>query len=132
MDKNQQELIFRLSMFEQQIRQLQEQIRAIEEGIVELESLNFGLDEISEGEGKELMAPLGRGIFVKTKLISKDLIVDVGGKNFVKKSAEETQEMIKKQVEKLEEVKKELNKGLEEIEKEIRRVIGENEIPTRK
>ena len=123
-EENQQELIDKLSMFEQQIRQFQEQINAIENGIVELEALGFGLDEIKNPEGKEIMAPVGRGIFVKSKIISNDFIVDVGGKNLVTKSVSETKEMINEQVEKLRSVKGELETGLEEIGKEAERIIG--------
>ena len=85
MDEAQQELMFKLSMFEQQIQQIQQQLQAVEQGVAELTSLNLGLEEIVGSEGKEIMAPIGRGIFVKAKLLSEELIVDVGGKNFVKK-----------------------------------------------
>jgi len=124
-EENQQELLYKLSIFEQQIRQLQEQINAVENGILELESLNFGLDELKNSEGKEIMSPVGRGIFVKSKIISEKLTVDVGGKNFVKKSVPETQEMIREQVVKLKSVKQELEIGLEEIGKEVQKVVGE-------
>ncbi|MBI2043055.1 prefoldin subunit alpha [Candidatus Pacearchaeota archaeon] len=124
MENEQQELLFKLSVFEQQIRQLQQQINAIEQGVLELESLNVGLDEIKNSIGKEIFAPIGRGIFVKSKILSNDLTVDIGGKNFVKKTVEETKEMIKKQIEKLEEIKKELNNNLFEIGKEAERMIG--------
>ena len=104
---------------------MQEQINAVENGILELESLNFGLDELKNSEGKEIMSPVGRGIFVKSKIISEKLTVDVGGKNFVKKSVPETQEMIREQVVKLKSVKQELEIGLEEIGKEVQKVVGE-------
>jgi len=125
MEENNQEFLFKLSMFEQQIGQMQQQINAVEEGIVELDSLNIGLSEINNSEGKEILAPVGRGIFIKSKITSENLIVDVGGRNFVKKSVSETQEIIKKQIEKLEEIKKELAKGLEDIGKEAEKIIGE-------
>ena len=44
MEKSQQELMMKLSMFEQQIQQLNQQLQALEEGIVEMNSLNFALD----------------------------------------------------------------------------------------
>jgi len=115
MDKNQEELMYKLSMYEQQIQQLQQQLQAVEQAIIEMNSLVLGLDELVGKEGKEILAPIGRGIFVKTKLISEDLTVDVGGKNFVKKSVPETKKLIQDQVEKLEEVKNELEGNLEEI-----------------
>ncbi|MBI4116682.1 prefoldin subunit alpha [Candidatus Pacearchaeota archaeon] len=127
MEENNQELIFKLSIFEQQIRQLQQQISAVDEGIIELETLDFGIDELKTSKGKEILAPVGRGIFIKAKVESEDLTVDVGGRVFVKKSVEDTQETIKKQIEKLKEVKDELNKNLEEIGKEVERVMKENQ-----
>ena len=126
MENEQQELLFKLSMFEQQIRQVQQQINAVDEGISELEILNIGLNEIDDGKDKEIFAPVGRGIFVKAKVLSEKLSVDVGGKNFVKKSVPETQEMIKRQIEKLGEIKKELDGSLREITKEVEMLINEN------
>ena len=126
MENEQQELLFKLSMFEQQIRQVQQQINAVDEGISELQMLNIGLSEIEGGKDKEIFAPVGRGIFVKAKVLSEKLSVDVGGKNFVKKSVPETQEMIKRQIEKLGEIKKELDGSLREITKEVEMLINEN------
>jgi len=119
MDKNQEELMYKLSMYEQQIMQLQQQLEAVEQAIIEMSSLVLGLNELTGSKEKEILAPIGRGIFVKTKLISENLTVDVGGKNFVKKSIPETKELINNQIKKLEEVKKELNENLEEINNEL-------------
>ena len=121
--EKQQELMVKLSMFEQQIQHLNQQLQAVEEGIVEMNSLNFGLDELKGGEGKEVLAPLGRGVFAKTKLISEDLIVDIGNKNFVKKSIPNTKKVIGEQIVKLEEVKQELKDQLKELEKEFMQII---------
>ncbi|MEK6760714.1 MAG: prefoldin subunit alpha [Nanoarchaeota archaeon] len=125
MEDEKQEFLFRLSVFEQQIRQLQQQINSVEEGMIELDSLHLGLDDLKNADGKEIFAPVGRGIYAKAKLISEDLTVDVGGRNFVKKTISETQEMIKKQVDKLQEIKKDLDNNLQEIGNEVEKVIGE-------
>lgn len=127
MNKSQQELMFKLSMFEQQIRQLQQQIQAVEQGIVEMNALNFGLDEFKGAKGKEILAPIGRGIFARTKLLSEELTVDVGGRNFVKKSISNTKKIIEEQIKKLEEVKKELEDNLEKIGKELEKVMKEGQ-----
>jgi prefoldin alpha subunit len=121
--QEQQEIMFKLSMFEQQIQQLQQQLQAVEKGIIDLSSLNLGLDEVVGKEGKEIFASIGKGIFAKAKLISEDLIVDIGSKNFVKKTIPETQELVKNQIENLEEVKKELNNNLESASNELRGLI---------
>jgi len=127
MDKNQEELMQKFGMYEQQIQQLQQQLEAVEQAIVEMSSLVLGLDELIGSKDKEILAPIGRGIFVKTKLVSEDLTVDVGGKNFVKKSIPETKKLIQTQVEKLEEVKKELEGNLEEINNELTMTFMESQ-----
>ena len=121
--QEQQEIMFKLSMFEQQIQQLQQQLQAVEKGIIELDSLNSGLDELVGKEGKEIFASIGKGIFAKAKLISEDLLVDVGNKNLVKKTIPETQKLVKDQIEKLEKVKKELNNNLEITSNELKGLI---------
>ena len=123
MEKSQQELMMKLSMFEQQIQHLNQQLQAVEEGIVEMNSLSLALDELKDKEGEEILSPLGRGIFTKTKLISEDLLVDIGGKNFVEKSIPETKKIIKNQIKKLEEVKKDLESEVEKMNQELREMF---------
>ena len=145
MEHNQQEIIFKLSMFEQQMQQLQQQIQAVEQSVVELQSLSEGLNEFKDSEnaknsqenfgatksgkqdfvGKEIMAQIGRGIFIKSKIISKDLLVDVGERNFVKKTIPETQELINEQVVKLKEARISLNNSIEEVSREAEKLVGE-------
>ena len=125
MEKNEQELIFKLSMYEQQIQQLRQQLQAIEQGIIEMSSLSAGLDELIGSQNKEILAPIGRGIFAKTKLISEELTVDIGGRNFVKKTIPATKKIIEKQIKKLEEVKEDLNDNLERVSNELQKVMGE-------
>ena len=125
MEENQQELIFKLSMYEQQIQQLQQQLHAVEQGIMEMNALNEGLGELVGSVEKEIMAPIGRGIFVKTKLLSEDLTVDIGNRTFVKKNIPETQKLIKEQLVKLRDVKMELNDSLDKVGEEMQRVVEE-------
>jgi len=123
MENKEQELMFQLSMFEQQIQSIHQQIEAVEKAIIELSSLILGLDDLKGSEGKEVLAPIGRGIFAKTKLLSEKLLVDIGGKNLVVKDISSTQSIIQEQVKKLEEAREELNKALEEINKQLTELI---------
>jgi prefoldin alpha subunit len=124
-EQEQQELMFKLSMFEQQIQGIQQQLQAVEKAIVEMESLRLGLDEIKGKKDQEIMAPVGKGIFVKAKLLSEDLTVDVGGRNFVKKSIPDTQKIIADQVKKLEDAKKDLEKAMEDINEDLTKTMLE-------
>ena len=121
--KSEEELAAKLGMYEQHIRQIQQQFQAVEESIVELNSLDFGLDEIKNSVGKEILAPIGRGIFVKAELKSDDLTVNVGDKNFVGKSIPDTKKIIKEQMKRLNETREELEKRVDEIREEAKDLI---------
>ena len=125
--ENQQELLFKFSMYERQIRELQQQIEAIGRGIVDIKTLSMGLDELVGAKDKEIYAPMGKGIFVKAKLISEELNVDIGDGNMVKKSIPETKELIEEQVKKLEQVQRELEDNLEQLGKEITNMMNSQE-----
>ena len=119
----QQELAMQFQMFEQQIRMIQEQQQAVEQAIVDLSSLNFELDELVGKKDEEILSPIGRGIYANAKLTSEELLVDIGNKNFVKKTIPETKVIIKNQIKKLEKAKEELNKELEKINTELTNVF---------
>ena len=127
MDQRQQELFYRLNLYEQQIRHLQEQLQAVEQSSVELESLSLALEELKGKKDSEIMAPIGRGIFIKSKILEETLLVDIGGKNFVKKTIGETRKLIDDQVGKLEQVKKELEDNTENLSNEIQELISKAE-----
>jgi prefoldin alpha subunit len=126
-EQEQQELIYKFSMYERQIREMQQQIEAIEKGIADLDVLNTGLEELKGSVGKEIYAQLGKGIFINAKINSENLNVDIGNGNFVKKSIPETQKLIGEQTKKLELIKKELEQSLIEIEEELTGMMKELE-----
>lgn len=124
---SQQELVMQFQMFEQQIRMIQEQQQAVEQAIVDLSSLNFELDELVGKKDEEILSPIGRGIYASAKLTSEELLVDIGNKNFVKKSIPETKIILQNQIKKLEKAKEELNKELEKINTELTNVFMESQ-----
>ena len=126
-EQEQQELYFKFAMYEKQIREMQQQIEAVENGIVDLTSLNFAMDELVGNTGKEIYAPLGKGIFVKAKLISEELNVDIGNGNLVKKNIPDTKRLIEGQIKKLDGIKAELENNLEQLGKEINGMMGKEE-----
>ena len=124
---NQEELMVKFQVFEKQINELQQQISAIDQGIMEIGSLKIGLDELNDSENNEIMAQVGRGMFVKAKILDKNLLVDIGNGNFVKKSPEDAKKIIDRQTEKLENIKREMEKNLENIGKELTREMQESQ-----
>ena len=85
--------------------------------------MSLGLDELKGKKDEEILAQVGRGIFVKAKLLSEDLIVDVGSKNFVNKNISDTKKLIENQLGRLNEIKESLSNSLEEINSEVTKII---------
>ncbi|HPD81845.1 MAG TPA: prefoldin subunit alpha [Candidatus Pacearchaeota archaeon] len=127
MEINEQELMYKFQMFEQQIRSLQQQLQAVEEAILDISKLNLEMDDLIGKKDSEIFAPIGRGIYAKAKLMSEELLVDIGNKNFVKKTIPETKEIIQNQIKKLEALKEELNLGLENINQELTKTFEESQ-----
>lgn len=120
-----EETIFKFQIFEQQINQINQQLEAVEQGILELVAVRQGLEEIENKKEQEILAPIGRGIFAKAKLLSNDLIVDVGDKKFVNKSISDTKKILEDQIKRLEEIKEELTDSLEEINEDLTQTMVE-------
>ncbi|MBL7059164.1 prefoldin subunit alpha [Candidatus Pacearchaeota archaeon] len=125
MEKNNQELLMKINLLQQQAEQFQQQLQAIEQNILELTTLNIDLDEIKGAKGKEILSPIGRGIFVKSKLDSENLNVDIGEGIFAKRNINETKEIVKSQIKKLEGLRENLDQGLLKIEEESQKIMIE-------
>jgi len=123
--ENNQEILFRLSMFEQQLQQLQQQLQAVSRGIIDLETLHLGLDEITGSIDKEVFAQIGKGIYVKAKIVSEELNVNIGDNNFVNKSIPQTKELIMGQIKRLKDVEIELERNIEVTNNEFIEMIEE-------
>ena len=117
MDK--EELNRQFGIFERQIVQIQKELQAIEQAYLDMNQIKFGLDEISGKVGNEILATIGRGIFIKAKIESDEPLVDVGGGNFVKKTIPEAKKLIDEQIIKLDQMKRDLEGELDKIGKEI-------------
>ena len=120
-----EEINQRFRIFEREIAQIQEQLQAIEQATLDLSQINFGLDEIPKNKDSEILAPIGRGVFVKAKIISDELTVDVGEGTFVKKTIPETKKIILEQIEKLNNMRNDLENEMEKINQEITNIMQE-------
>ncbi len=121
--ENQQELMQKLNMYEQQMNQMNQQLGAINQNIFDIHFMKDGLEELKGAKGQDILAPLGKGIFVQSKVNHEDLIVDIGENNLVKKSIEETKEIMEDQLKKLAEVKEELEGQVASIQQTVQKMF---------
>jgi len=120
-----EELLIKLSMLEQQANEQAEKIQAIDNQISELESLKLSLRKMEKSKGKEMLAPLGRGIFIKTEIKDERLFVNVGNKTIVKKTPRETEEIIESQINEMEGIKHHLMHNIQQINQQLQSLFEE-------
>lgn len=121
-------------MVEQQIKQLSEQVQELNNKVLELDYLKGALDEFkSVKEGEEILAPIGSGIFVKAKLSSHDLLVNVGTGAVINKDVEGTKGLLDGQANEIDLMRSEILEQLEKlsshamgIEQELKKMVGQD------
>ena len=122
-----QELLWRLEQSHQKLKDLEEKLSIVVQQIIELENFGESLEEIKTNEGKEILASLGKGVFVKSEIKDKKLFIDVGSGTLIRKDLGETQKVLRDQVSKLENMKVELESGMETLNQEVSTLIGQIE-----
>jgi len=118
-----QEKLIQLQMIEQEAGQLEQQSQLIEQHFTEMQNLLIGLNELETTDKKEILANIGKGIYIPAEIKSKVLTVEVGKGNFVKKSILETREIVEKQIEKLSSVKQQIADKIEDLQAEMNELI---------
>jgi len=122
-----QEQIIKIQIMEQEANQLNEHLKLIEQNINEMQELVVSLDEVDKKESQEILANIGKRIYIPVKITDKKLIVEVGNKHFVKKSIPETKKVIEEQLGNLIGAKTEIMEKLEEIQEKMKAIIEEIE-----
>ncbi|MEM4271601.1 MAG: prefoldin subunit alpha [Candidatus Pacearchaeota archaeon] len=119
------ELALRASLIQRQAEEINESISYISSQIIELEEFKNNLKFFDETKNTQMLSSLGKGVYAKTNLEDKKLIVSVGAGILVKKTPEEAQKTIDAQVKNLHEAKAHLMGQLEICNSSIRKIIAE-------
>ena len=120
-----EEYLLKLAMLEQEINRTEQQHQLVEQQIIEMQSLYAGLEELDESKEEQMWANLGKSIFIKTEILDKNLLVDVGNRIFVKKTIKETLKVVEEQLDNLSEAKNNLLGNMREIQQQSEEVIIE-------
>jgi len=94
----------------------------VENQINELKTFNEAIESIEKSGDDEFFAPLGKGVYVRSKRLEKDLLVDAGAGVLVKKTPEQAKSLIVQQITKLEEIRVNLSNQLGEFAKDLDRI----------
>jgi prefoldin alpha subunit len=117
-----EDLIQELESLRQASGEVESTLNFVETQIVELKGFNESIDSLNKADSDEFFAPLGKGVFIRSKKISDTLLVDAGAGVFVNKTSEDAQTLIAQQIKKLEEIKVTLTNQLGEFAQELDRI----------
>lgn len=120
-----QEHILQIQIMEQEANQLNQQLQLIEQNLSEMQDLRDSLEEIKENNNGEILANLGKKIYLPVKITDKKLIVEVGKGHLVKKTIPETQEVIDNQLKKLISAQIEIKGRLEQLQEQLEAIVEE-------
>ncbi|MCW1296517.1 MAG: prefoldin subunit alpha [Candidatus Parvarchaeota archaeon] len=96
---------FEFEVLRERAQTLEDQILNLEMKRNELEIVSGSLDEIKDKKDKEILVPLGSGVFLRGKLLeSEKVLINVGANVIVEKSLEEAKNIITSQIEEIEKI----------------------------
>lgn len=98
---------------------LENNLEIISQQITELKELEKNLQRLNKEKEKEMLASFGKGIFIKTSLLDKELFVDVGVGVIVKKSISQVNEVIEEQTSILMQMHEESKERLSDLQGEL-------------
>ena len=113
------QLLMDLELAGRKAKENEEKLEVVDKQLSELEAFNVYLKEISESEEKEILASVGKGVYLRADMRKDKLLVDVGSGVLVKKDSEETKTILKDQTQKLHEMKIQLLGEQESLRNEI-------------
>lgn len=122
-----EELIIKLQDAYQQSKGLEEKAEIIEQQLIELDKFRNVLNDLEKNKDSEILAPVGKNVFAKSKIIEDTLFVDAGAGIFVRKTLEETREVVEDQLRRLGEMQIELSIDRESTDENLRDLIQDYE-----
>ena len=116
-EKEMQEKYMEFQLLERQMKQVQAQIEQLESQLNDVMILQQSLHELkSVNVGKEVLVPIGAGIFLNAELKNnQDVLVNVGSGIVVKKSIDGANELLGHQVREMQALEEERAKKLSEL-----------------
>jgi prefoldin alpha subunit len=124
---NQQEYFMQMQMLGQEAEKCEQQMQMIDQQSIELVAVRDSIVSIKESSGKEketeILANLGKGIFVKADLKEKDLYVNIGKDVIVKKTPDETIKIIDEQTKRMAEGKMAMTERIQQLQIEMNNLL---------
>lgn len=120
----QQEYFMRVQMLGQEAEKIEQQIGLFDQQITEFNAVKDSLESIQNSNEKEILANLGKGIFIKADIKDKQLYVNVGKDVIVRKDIPSALKIVEEQTQRLIEGKAELIERIQQIQEKMQEMMG--------
>jgi prefoldin alpha subunit len=100
-----QSLVIEASELEQLVGETQQNLEFVNSQLAELESFQLSLEHMEKTKEKNLLAPIGKGVYVDSEIKDFNLFVEVGAGIVIKKTIAQTLSVVEDQISKLKEAK---------------------------
>lgn len=126
LNKEIEKKIVQIKILEDQIGQMEEQMRLIDREILEFNALQSILDEIKESTNREIIVPLGKDVFIKSKIDDGSrILVNVGSRTIVEKDIEQTKNILMNKMDTFLEARESIGKEADDIIQKIEKIDKE-------
>ena len=105
--------MFRASLAEKHLQELNEKIEYLSQQLSEMGQFSNDIAFLKDTKGKEILAPIGKGIYLKSLAEDNNFLVNVGAGIIVKKSPGETRAIIESQIRSFNDARSQLMAQLE-------------------
>jgi prefoldin alpha subunit len=121
------EAIAQIQTVEQQSQEVEQNLEFVVRQIMDLEQFMDALKAFSKSNEKEMLSPLGKGVYVKTQILDKKLYVDAGANVTIRKTPEEAGKIVEGQLSNLKKLKVQLTNQLELYSQAMQQLLREIE-----
>jgi len=122
-----QEKIAKLSILQNQGEEIRQQLDLIDKELAELINFRNNLNGLKSSNENIMLSTIGKGVFMKTQILDRQLFVEVGKGVVVKKSPEEVYKIVGEQINKFSDVREKLMYKFDVIAMTLQRILSEIE-----
>jgi len=121
-----QEKLIEYEMLKEEAKKLEQELHTLEARREELDIVSMSIDEIKGQKNKDILIPVGSGVFVKgTVTDDKKILLNVGSNVILPKTLEEAKKIIEGQITEMEQAKINISIELQKFIAYIQRISPE-------
>lgn len=108
-----EDILMKATMLKQESEEVERGLEYVDEQISELEQFSEAVKALGDKNSEDILTPLGKGVYMKTKKEDAKLFIEVGAGVVLRKTTEETQEILSGQLKRLKAARLQLRGQLE-------------------